>query len=96
MIDRVWWIWQLQDIEARMTAIPGQDPNAPPPLDWATTLFDQYVSAYPHLPGDADFDYEEYLDTDAVDFGWLGGPWTLRELADTVGTTGGAFCYIYV
>ncbi|KEZ44109.1 hypothetical protein SAPIO_CDS3877 [Scedosporium apiospermum] len=57
-------------------------------MDWATTLFERYVSAYPYRPGEAGFDYEEYLDTDAVDFGWLGEPWTLRELADVVGTTG--------
>ncbi|PKS06048.1 hypothetical protein jhhlp_007882 [Lomentospora prolificans] len=96
MIDRVWWIWQLQDPENRMTLVPGQDPKAAAPLDWAGTLFDHYVSEYPFNPGEAGFEYEEYLDTDAVDFGWLAGPWTLRELADTVGTTGGEFCYIYV
>lgn len=33
MIDRTWWIWQLQDLDSRLTAVSGttntKDPKAP-------------------------------------------------------------------
>jgi len=26
MIDRIWWIWQMQDPENRMNVLPGEPP----------------------------------------------------------------------
>lgn len=35
MIDRVWWIWQMQDPENRMNVLPGNAPaNDTVDLKW--------------------------------------------------------------
>jgi tyrosinase len=30
MIDRIWWIWQMQDPEKRMGVLPSNPPAADP------------------------------------------------------------------
>jgi tyrosinase len=97
MLDRVWWIWQMQDPENRISKIPGQSQKMPgmnhladirPPMS-ALELQEQkkrdLMKRQAKNPGDV-----------IVDLGWTGGPVPIKDLNDNLGGIGGAMCYIYV
>ncbi len=79
-LDRLWWIWQMQDPDTRLYAVPyangGGGSMQMGHRKWTEEAADP-------LDG-------------IVDMEWLGPPIKLRETHDQLGGNGGAFCYIYV
>jgi tyrosinase len=80
MLDRVWWIWQMQDPDKRIDLIPGAG---------AIGMFGMGGGMRRErrdtAPGDT-----------IVDLGWLAPPVKLSKLNDNLGGNDGQFCYYYV
>ncbi len=89
MLDRVWFLWQMQDPEKRVNLIPtGAVPGAPgfgaPPGHGG------HSGIGPELePRQAN---RENL---PVDMGWTGPTVKLIDTHDMLGGLGGQMCYIY-
>lgn len=87
MLDRVWWIWQMQDPEARIHAIPTGGMNMPP-----HQLREEFAARrHPHARPRAE-DPKNVV----IDLGWIAPEIPLLEATDQLGGNGGQFCYIYV
>ncbi len=80
MLDRVWWLWQMQDPENRVGAIPGGAAMG---------------MSHPGMGG-MGMKGRWALKDEIVDLGWIAGPTPLTDLTDQLGGNGGQFCYIYV
>lgn len=83
MLDRVWWLWQMQDPAARLHAIPTAGGAMPP-----HQLRDEWAARRPR----ADEDPRDVV----IDLGWIAPEIPLLEATDQLGGNGGRFCYIYV
>jgi tyrosinase len=80
-LDRLWWIWQMQDPENRIDAVPSvKSPQSSTP-----GLGHNHNHRRAQDPNDAIIDLE-----------WLAPPIKLMEANDQLGGNGGAFCYVYV
>lgn len=84
MLDRVWWIWQMQDPENRINAIPTGGMAMPP-----HQLRDEVARHGPYKRAE---DPKDVI----VDLGWIAPAIPLLELTDQLGGNKGQFCYIYV
>ncbi|KAK6851968.1 hypothetical protein PG995_012093 [Apiospora arundinis] len=84
MLDRVWWIWQMQDPENRINAIPTGGMAMPP-----HQLRDEVARHGPYPRAE---DPKDVI----VDLGWIAPAIPLLELTDQLGGNKGQFCYIYV
>ncbi|CAK7234105.1 hypothetical protein SCUCBS95973_008822 [Sporothrix curviconia] len=82
-LDRLWWIWQMQDPTGRLYDVPYSNATMPMPMKGRSTDTQ-----------DAQNDTNP-LET-MVDMEWLGPPIKLFETHDQLGGNGGQFCYIYV
>ncbi|KAH9885553.1 Di-copper centre-containing protein [Xylariomycetidae sp. FL2044] len=80
-LDRLWWIWQMQDPEKRLNALP----SGMPPMDMKKSK-----------KGRRQTEDEDPIANEVVDLEWLGEPIPLVETHDQLGGNGGAFCYVYV
>jgi tyrosinase len=80
MLDRVWWIWQMQDPEKRVNAVPGEAAMPMPPHGG-------------HMKKRAAAVNTSDL---VVDLGWTAPPVKLMDLNEQLGGLGGELCYIYV
>ncbi len=85
MLDRVWWLWQMQDPENRVGAIPSLGGGASP---HSHTIRDDGPPMH-------DMGHMDPADS-IVDLGWVAGPVRLGDLNDQLGGNGGQFCYVYV
>ncbi|KAK3301769.1 uncharacterized protein B0T15DRAFT_563343 [Chaetomium strumarium] len=81
MLDRVWWIWQMQDPEHRIDAVPGQAAMPMPPHEGHGGMKPRAA------PNVSDL---------VVDLGWTAPPVKLMDLNEQLGGLGGELCYIYV
>ena len=79
-LDRLWWIWQMQDPEMRLHAIPNV---TMPPMPM------------PPMPPMRKIRRADPMNM-TVNMEWLGPEIPLLETHDQLGGNGGAFCYIYV
>ncbi|KAL2256147.1 hypothetical protein VTK26DRAFT_2113 [Humicola hyalothermophila] len=82
MLDRIWWIWQMQDPENRIrgsNSVPGMP--AAPPMD--------------HGAAAAERDKRACVGDEVVDLGWTAGPVKLMDLNEQLGGLGGELCYVY-
>lgn len=85
MLDRVWWIWQMQDPEKRTPLIPnpGEDP----------------MTGMPGMGGHrrSASEQEKRADTDnIIDLGWIAPRIPLVSATDALGGNEGQFCYYYI
>lgn len=80
MLDRIWWIWQMQDPENRINAVPGQPSTTMPG----------------HNHGGMAKKRATDINDVVVDLGWTAGPVKLMDLNEQLGGLGGELCYIYV
>ena len=83
MLDRVWWIWQMQDPDARVDLIPGQGAQS---MSHPMARDPDYKPVPRATPA---------KDT-IVDLGWTAPPIALGKLNDLLGGNDGKVCYIYV
>jgi tyrosinase len=80
-LDRLWWIWQMQDPENRVNAVPSVKSSK---------------SSRPD-PGHSHNHRRAVDPRDAViDLEWLAPSIKLMEAQDGLGGNGGAFCHVYV
>jgi tyrosinase len=84
MLDRVWWIWQMQDPENRINAVPGQA-SMPMPGHGGH-------GGMASIKGRKRADIHDAV----VDLGWTAPPVKLMDLNEQLGGLGGELCYIYV
>ena len=104
MLDRVWWIWQMQDPENRVQLIPGQAAMGMGAM--GHNMAAQLADIRPGMSGadiveqakrNANWKRQAKSGGDViVDLGWTGGPVPINQLNDQLGGIGGAMCYIYV
>lgn len=87
MLDRVWWIWQMQDPENRVDLIPGSG---------AMKMSHGGRDAQSPAAGAADPPPPDSRADSMVDLGWIAPPVRLGDLNDQLGGHGGQFCYVYV
>lgn len=87
-LDRIWWIWQMQDVEKRLYVLPNASMPMPMPNGSMSTM---PGSRMPMLRRRAP-DPQDVI----VDMEWLGPPIKLFETHDQLGGNDGKFCYIYV
>ncbi|KAL1859683.1 hypothetical protein VTK73DRAFT_7501 [Phialemonium thermophilum] len=80
MLDRVWWLWQMQDPENRVHLIPGNGA--------------QQMNMKHKTRGDAGEAATDPGET-IVDLGWTAPPAKLKDLNDQLGGLNGQFCYYY-
>jgi tyrosinase len=80
-LDRLWWIWQMQDPENRVNAVPSVKSSASSKPDLGHSHSSRPVGA----PKDA-----------VIDLEWLAPSIKLMAAHDALGGNGGAFCHIYV
>ncbi|KAL2272017.1 hypothetical protein VTJ83DRAFT_1388 [Remersonia thermophila] len=83
MLDRVWWIWQMQDPDNRVNAVPGYGNVAPPP-----------PGGHGGHGGHKKQKRQSIWD-EVVDLGWTAPPAKLMDLNEQLGGLGGEFCYVY-
>lgn len=83
MLDRVWWIWQMQDPENRVNAIPGLGRGGGGGGGWPG-----------HGGGHGRRQASNGSDI-IIDLGWTAPPARLTDLNEQLGGLGGEFCYIY-
>ncbi|KAL1861275.1 hypothetical protein VTK73DRAFT_7155 [Phialemonium thermophilum] len=79
-LDRLWWIWQMQDPDKRLYALAFVNTTMTMPM---------------HRRAADATDATDPMES-MVDMEWLGPPIKLKETHDQLGGNGGAFCYIYV
>ncbi len=80
MLDRIWWIWQMQDPDKRIDLIPGAGAMGMGGMGGVRR--DRRATT---PPGDS-----------IVDLAWLAPPVKLSKLNDNLGGNDGKFCYYYV
>lgn len=88
-LDRIWWIWQMQDVENRLYALPNA--SMPMPMPNGSMPMPMPNGSMPMLRRRAP-DPQDVI----VDMEWLGPPIKLFETHDQLGGNDGKFCYIYV
>jgi tyrosinase len=81
MLDRVWWIWQMQDPVNRINLIPGAGAMGMPGMGG--------------MGGMRKRDGQSAQD-EIVDLAWVAPPVPLSKLNDNLGGNDGQFCYYYV
>jgi tyrosinase len=84
MLDRVWWIWQMQDPDNRVNAVPGQ--AAMPMNHPMKREHEEWVKRQG----------QKALKDVIVELGWTAPPVPLMDLNDLLGGNSAQFCYIYV
>jgi tyrosinase len=82
MLDRVWWIWQMQDPENRVGLVPGMN----------TVGMNHPMVKRQMRGGSRPQSAEEVI----VDLGWTAPAIPLSKLNDNLGGIDGAMCYVYV
>ncbi|KAH6612253.1 hypothetical protein B0J18DRAFT_414358 [Chaetomium sp. MPI-SDFR-AT-0129] len=80
MLDRVWWIWQMQDPENRVDKVPGTSTSMPMPGHGGMSMVAK----------------REDVQDAVVDLGWTAPAVRLMDLNEQMGGLGGELCYIYV
>ncbi|ERS95245.1 hypothetical protein HMPREF1624_08457 [Sporothrix schenckii ATCC 58251] len=85
-LDRLWWIWQSQNVEERLYAVPYSN---------ATMQMNMKRDTGAVNTAGAVGDDTNPLES-LVDMEWLGPAIKLHETHDQLGGNGGKFCYIYV
>lgn len=86
-VDRLWWVWQMQDPENRLNIIPT-GAQAPGPGHY-------HGEGKRQVKGDGT--YLNNIPEDAViDLEYLAPSIPLVEAHDNLGGYGGKFCYVYV
>jgi len=83
MLDRVWWIWQMQDPEMRLNAIATVD---------MTSMNDTIAQFGPKSKGGK---VSQNPDEIVIDLGWTAPPAKLLDMTEALGGLGGKFCHIY-
>lgn len=83
MLDRVWWIWQMQDPENRVNAMVTRD------LSGIDGLIPQGGPGHKART-------QRNLDDIVVDLDWTVPPARLVDLNEELGGLGGKFCHVYV
>ncbi|KAL2142548.1 hypothetical protein VTI28DRAFT_1051 [Corynascus sepedonium] len=90
MLDRVWWIWQMQDPANRVHAVPGSSAVPMPPMlmmrDGELTIGE----------APAALQKRQNVSDLIVDLGWTAPSVKLMDLNDVLGGLSGEMCYIYV
>lgn len=90
MLDRVWWIWQMQDPAHRVNEVPGHA-SLPMPDHGGGGMEMAIAMAHAKMmarQGD--------VRDQVVDLGWTAPGARLGDLNEQLGGLGGEFCYIYV
>jgi len=92
MLDRVWWIWQMQDPEKRVPLIPSGAGSMPgmPSMGFmgAGPEVAEHIKRQQNQGGKA-------ADT-LIDLNWTAPKVKVGDVHDTLGGLDGAMCYIYV
>ncbi len=83
MLDRVWWIWQMQEPDTRVDLVPGL---AAPVVEMTHPM--KFVKRQA-MRGKTAKDF-------VVELGWTAPAVTLDKLNDNLGGNDGQFCYVYV
>ncbi|KAK3381090.1 hypothetical protein B0H63DRAFT_501831 [Podospora didyma] len=82
-LDRLWWIWQMQDPDTRLNAVPGAGPMPDMPgMNHGGGKFRRQSQTDPSKA--------------MIDLDFLAPPIKLFEANDQLGGNNGLFCYIYV
>ncbi|KAK4213655.1 hypothetical protein QBC37DRAFT_169179 [Rhypophila decipiens] len=98
-LDRLWWLWQMQDPEMRLNVIPtagGMPPGSMPHrgerrgalgrwVDWVLAKRQEHEHEMNNIPAGS-----------VIDLEFLAPSIPLVEAHDQLGGLGGKFCYIYV
>jgi tyrosinase len=93
MLDRVWWLWQMQDPKNRVDAIPSSDIVIPIP---DLTLPGQKLMMMIKKRQEGNNNNNNTnIAEEVVDLGWTAPPAKLGDLNEQLGGLGGQFCYIY-
>jgi len=85
-LDRLWWIWQMQDIDERLNAVPMYGKAVP-------------MEHAGHEMGRTKWQGQRVTDPRQmiVDLEWLSlAKVPLMEAHDQLGSNGGLYCYIYI
>ncbi len=82
MLDRVWWIWQMQDPDTRTPLIPNP---------WGSSM-----SGMGHGHMKREGLESTVANEDIVDMLWIAPKVALSKRNDPLGGADGQFCYYYV
>lgn len=82
MLDRVWWVWQMQDPENQLNAIATAD----------TTGMDRMIAE--HGPQSKDGKVKRIFNEIAIDLRWTAPPAKLMDMTEALGRLGGILSYL--
>ncbi len=102
MLDRVWFVWQMQDPENRINAIPGQTGSmgGMPGMNHMLADIRPEMNAQ-DVVNQKKRDHMWKRNAEAggeviVELGWTGPAVNIKNLLDQLGGIDGQMCYIYV